>query len=104
MNLQQIPQAFKQYIKTDKFMVYSDFAQLELRSLCVLIGEDVLENLFRTGGDIHNYTRDALFTVDTTVSDAGRGNSLRQIAKIYNFASMAQLKPIELTGNLSAAA
>lgn len=90
MNLQQIPQAFKKYIKVKpgKFMVYSDFAQLELRSLCVLIGEPVLENLFRTGEDIHNYTRDALFDKDTAVSDAGRGNSLRQIAKIYNFASL----------------
>ncbi len=89
-NLQQVPQVFKKYIKCHdgKFMVYADFAQLELRCLCSLIGEKVLENLFRTGGDIHNYTRDSLFDSSTHVSDAGRGNSLRQIAKIYNFASL----------------
>jgi DNA polymerase I-like protein with 3'-5' exonuclease and polymerase domains len=89
MNLQQIPQAFKQYIKSDKYLVYADFAQLELRSLCALIGETVLEGLFREkGSDLHSYVRDSLFGNDQTVSDAGRGNSLRQIAKIYNFASL----------------
>ena len=90
MNLQQIPTSLKAMLKAkpETVFVYADFAQLELRSLCVLIGEDVLENLFRTGQDIHNYTRDALFDSSTQVSDAGRGNSLRQIAKIYNFASL----------------
>ncbi|MCI4437839.1 MAG: hypothetical protein JHC33_13615 [Ignisphaera sp.] len=89
MNLQQIPQAFKGYIKSEKFLVYADFAQLELRSLCALIGETVLEGLFREkGSDLHSYVRDSLFGAEQTISDAGRGNSLRQIAKIYNFASL----------------
>jgi len=90
MNLQQIPQAFKKYVKSEKYMVYADFAQLELRSLCVLIGEEVFEKLFRNQTDLHDYVKESLFGADDTqeVSDAGRGNSLRQIAKIYNFASL----------------
>lgn len=87
-NLQQVPQVLKKYIKSKRYMVYVDFAQLELRSLCALIGEPVLEKLFREEADLHSYVRDKLFDETTHVSDAGRGNSLRQIAKIYNFASL----------------
>ncbi|RLF62188.1 MAG: hypothetical protein DRN33_05845 [Thermoplasmata archaeon] len=89
-NLQQVPQAFKQYIKSRKYMVYSDYAQLELRSLCALIGEEVFERLFREKADLHDFVKESLFGTDDTqkVSDAGRGNSLRQIAKIYSFASL----------------
>jgi len=90
MNLQQIPTSLKQMIqcKEGKYFVYADFAQLELRSLCVLIGEPILEKLFREKQDMHDYVRDSLFSADQEVSDAGRGNSLRQIAKIYNFACL----------------
>lgn len=87
-NLQQVPQSLKSFIKSKKYMVYVDFAQLELRSLCALIGEPVLEKLFREKIDMHSFVRDRLFDKDQHVSDAGRGNSLRQIAKIYNFASL----------------
>ncbi len=87
-NLQQVPQVLKKYIKSKRFMVYVDFAQLELRSLCALIGEPVLEKLFREEADLHSFVRDKLFDSETNISDAGRGNSLRQIAKIYNFASL----------------
>ena len=87
-NLQQVPQVLKKFIKSKKFMVYCDFAQLELRSLCALIAEPTLEKLFRDEEDMHSFVRDKLFDKDTNVSDAGRGNSLRQIAKIYNFASL----------------
>ncbi len=89
-NLQQIPQAFKGYIRTEKWLVYADYAQLELRSLCALIGEQVLEKLFRERIDMHTFVKESLFGTDDTqeISDAGRGNSLRQIAKIFNFASL----------------
>ncbi len=87
-NLQQVPQVLKKFIKSKRFMVYVDFAQLELRSLCALIGEPTLEKLFRDETDMHSFVRDKLFDKNTNVSDAGRGNSLRQIAKIYNFASL----------------
>ena len=87
-NLQQVPLTLKKYIKSKRYLIYSDYAQLELRSLCALIGEDVLERLFRNKEDLHSYVRDSLFDRDQHISDAGRGNSLRQIAKIYNFASL----------------
>ncbi len=87
-NLQQVPLTLKKYIKSKKYMIYSDYAQLELRSLCALIGEPVLEKLFREEADLHSFVRDSLFKSDQHISDAGRGNSLRQIAKIYNFASL----------------
>lgn len=79
-NLQQIPGSLKSCIESKKYLVYADFAQLELRMLAAVIGERVLEKLFKADEDLHNYAASQLFGPDFT-------KDKRQIAKIYNFAS-----------------
>jgi len=73
-NLQQLPRATKGLFRCehDRYMLYSDFSQLELRSITAITGDQRMVDTYREGGDIHNLVRDML------------GIS-RQIAKTINF-------------------
>ena len=73
-NLQQSPRATKTLFGTkfDRYMLYSDFSQLELRSITAITGDQRMVETYRAGGDIHDLVRDEL-------------NITRQIAKTINF-------------------
>lgn len=73
-NLQQLPRKTKPIFcaKPDRFMLYSDFSQLELRSITAITGDHRMVETYKTGGDIHNLVRDSLMIS-------------RQIAKTVNF-------------------
>lgn len=81
-NLQQLPRLLKHCFgfKTEEgqVLIYADYAQLEMRSICCVVGEQVLERLLRVGGDVHNYVAKMFFGADFTKDQ-------RQIAKTCNF-------------------
>ncbi len=73
-NLQQLPRKTKVLFraKPDRYMLYSDFSQVELRGIAAITGDYRMVNTYREGGDIHNLVRDQL-------------NITRQISKTINF-------------------
>lgn len=73
-NLQQLPRITKPIYraKPDRYMLYSDFSQLELRGIAAITGDHRMVTTYREGGDIHNLVRDAL-------------EITRQISKTINF-------------------
>lgn len=81
-NLQQIPRKLKEIFgfgKEDgRVLIYSDYAQLELRTICAIIGVKLMEQLFRAGKDLHGYVAQMLFGSEYTKDD-------RQVTKTYNF-------------------
>lgn len=81
-NLQQIPRSLKcifGYQPDDgRVLIYSDYAQLELRTICAILGVSLMEKLFRDGEDLHGYVAKILFGDDYTKSD-------RTVTKTYNF-------------------
>lgn len=79
-NLQQIPRALKKVFGAPKGrkLIFSDYAQLELRTICAIVGVTVMEQLFREGEDLHGYVAALLFGEDYTKDD-------RQVTKTYNF-------------------
>lgn len=81
-NLQQTPRALKEiwgYEESDnRRIIFSDYAQLELRTICAILRVKVMEQLFRAGEDLHMYVAKFLFGEGATEED-------RQITKTYNF-------------------
>ena len=79
-NLQQIPRALKTVFGAapGRKLVFADYAQLELRTICAIIGVKVMEKLFRDGEDLHGYVAAMLFGDAYTKAD-------RQVTKTYNF-------------------
>ena len=63
---------------TDRVLVYSDYAQLELRTICSMLGVRTMEQLFRDNEDLHGYVAKILFGDDYTKDD-------RTVTKTYNF-------------------
>lgn len=83
-NLQQIPSSLKHLFQTDKFLVYADFSNLELRTFCAMVGERVMERMFRDDVDLHTYSAHKLFKVP--MGEVSK--TQRQIAKTFNFSSL----------------
>ncbi len=81
-NKQQLPRKTKGCFgvteDSGKVLIYSDFAQIQLRGVCVVTGDEKLEELFRGGADLHNYVAEMIFGKDFT-------RRQRQIAKTANF-------------------
>jgi DNA polymerase-1 len=81
-NLQQIPRNLKGIFGVDTdsdiVLIYSDFAQIQLRGVCVVTGDTTMERLFREGKDLHSYVAEIIFGKDFTPKH-------RQIAKTANF-------------------
>lgn len=81
-NLQQIPRKTKGCFGYDtddgRVLVYADYAQLEMRCICSITGEPIMDRLLRAEEDLHDYTAVMLF---------GKGftKEQRQIAKTCNF-------------------
>ncbi len=68
-NLQQLPRSLKGIFEAPpgRILVYADYAQIELRSICAITGCTRMEELFRAVVDLHSYTRDFIFgTVEET--------------------------------------
>ena len=81
-NLQQIPRELKKVFgfpeSSDRTLIYSDFSQLELRTMCALIGEKKMEEMFREDIDIHSYVANSLYGKNYSQID-------RFSAKCFNF-------------------
>jgi len=71
-NLQQIPRLTKGVFTSARYMLYSDFSQLELRSIAAITGDVVLCHAYMNNIDIHQL-----------VADDNR--SSRRAAKTINF-------------------
>lgn len=84
-NLMQIPRDFKGAFgfsdDDPRYLVHADFAQLELRTLTVLLGDPVLIKLFEEGHDLHNYAAQQLYEVP----EGEVSKELRLMAKMCNF-------------------
>lgn len=83
-NLQQIPSSLKHVFETDKFFVYADFSNLELRTFCAIVGERVMERMFRDDVDLHTFSAHKLFNISMDQVSKQQ----RQIAKTFNFSSL----------------
>lgn len=81
-NLQQIPRKLKKVFGFDtesgKVLLYSDYAQLEMRCIAAITGEKRMDKILREGGDLHNFTTEMIFGKDYE-------DKQRQIAKTANF-------------------
>ena len=81
-NLQQIPRALKGVFgfseDSDRVLIYSDYAQLELRTICAILGVRKMEEMFRDEVDLHGYVASVIFGEGWTKKD-------RQVTKTYNF-------------------
>ena len=82
-NLQQLPRATKRCFgvteDSGQVLVYSDFSQLELRSICAITADRKMLELYRKGIDIHQYVAIQLFKTETPTTEQ------RRIAKTCNF-------------------
>ncbi len=81
-NLEQLPRLTKHCFgfntEEGRVLVYADYAQLEMRCICAITGEPVMEKLLRALEDLHDYTAKMLFSEGFTPTQ-------RQIAKTCNF-------------------
>lgn len=72
-NLQQLPRSLKEVFGVEKgageILLYSDYAQIELRHICAITECRLMEKLFREGTDLHSYTADMLFGSFSTLFD-----------------------------------
>lgn len=79
-NLQQLPRKSKGVfgVGEDEVLIYADYAQLELRTICAITVCRKMEELFRDGEDLHAFTAEMLFGPEWTKPQ-------RQLVKTYNF-------------------
>jgi DNA polymerase I-like protein with 3'-5' exonuclease and polymerase domains len=79
-NLQQLPRKLKAMFEAPpgRVLIYADYAQLELRTICAITACRAMEKLFRSGADLHGFTAQMLFGDDWTKDD-------RNLSKTYNF-------------------
>lgn len=81
-NLQQIPRKLKGIFAIEEngseVLLYSDFAQIQLRAVCAVTSDTRMEALFRAGEDLHNYVARFIFGENFTPEE-------RQICKTANF-------------------
>ena len=92
-NLQQLPRASKEAFGVDEteVLIYADYAQVELRTICAITNCTLMENLFRAGVDLHTYTSDMLFGTeeDLGIADPDELRKTRkrnrQVTKTANF-------------------
>ncbi|MGL4219908.1 MAG: DNA polymerase, partial [Shewanella sp.] len=85
-NLQQLPRASKEVFGAPpgKVLVYADYAQLELRTICAITACKLMTQLFRDGIDLHSYTADVLIESEQTVRARTNSESEFKAARKYN--------------------
>lgn len=83
-NLQQLPRALKGVFEAPegRVLIYADYAQLELRTICAITHCVRMLELFRKDEDLHAYTSLMLFG---PVDDPAKAKWNRQVAKGCNF-------------------
>lgn len=92
-NLQQLPRASKEAFGVDEseVLIYADYAQVELRTICAITDCKLMAELFRKGVDLHTYTSDMLFGTEESlgIDDADELRKIRkrnrQVTKTANF-------------------
>ena len=79
-NLQQLPRTLKSAfgVGKDRVLIYADYAQLELRTICAITTCIAMIDLFRKGEDLHGFTAEMIFGANWTKAE-------RQLSKTYNF-------------------
>jgi len=81
-NLQQLPRNLKSIfglpMDGEEVIIFSDFAQIQLRCVCVKTGDKTMEKLFRAFEDLHNFVAKMIFGENFTEEQ-------RQICKTANF-------------------
>lgn len=81
-NLQQLPRKLKWLFGVeedgDEVIIFSDFAQIQLRGVCVVAKDKAMEALFRAKEDLHNFVARFIFGDNFTPEH-------RQISKTANF-------------------
>lgn len=81
-NLQQLPRSLKCVFGVEpgagEILLYSDYAQIELRHICAITECRTMEKLFRENEDLHSYTAAMLFGENWEKRH-------RQISKTCNF-------------------
>jgi DNA polymerase-1 len=81
-NLQQIPRALKEAFGYEegegRVLIYSDYAQIELRTIAAMLNVELMVKMFREDIDLHGFVASQLFGEDWTKAD-------RQVTKTYNF-------------------
>lgn len=84
-NIMQIPRNLKHLIgyseNDNRFLVYADFAQLELRTACAEQGDTVLYELFSEGKDLHKYAASQIYGIPESEVTSEQ----RTMAKFSNF-------------------
>lgn len=81
-NIQNLPRITKPLIGSETSAILSaDFAQLELRTVAAITNDPTMVQLFIEGADLHDYAAAQLFGADFTKQQ-------RQIAKVFNFATL----------------
>ena len=70
---------------SDRVLVYSDYSQLELRSVCAVIGEENMYKAYKSGIDLHDKTEKE---ANIDESKLPHGMKVRMVAKMLNFLSL----------------
>lgn len=87
-NILQIPRKLKGVFgygnEDPRYLVYCDYAQLELRTACCNTNEKVIEEVFRQNLDLHAYTAAKMFD-NLTYDEAKKDKVKRHAAKTCNF-------------------
>lgn len=85
-NIMQIPRSMHSVVgyepNDSRFLVYADYAQLELRTICAETGDPVLLDLFERGVDLHKYAATKLYNIPS-LDEVGKDE--RTMAKFANF-------------------
>lgn len=79
-NMQQIPRALKGIftVEDGEEMIYADYAQLELRTVCAITACSLMAQKFYEGEDLHDFTASMIFGENFTKDQ-------RQLTKTANF-------------------
>lgn len=79
-NLQQIPRSLKGCFTAEegKVLIFADYAQLELRTICAITACTLMAEKFYAGEDLHDFTTEMIFGTGWTKEQ-------RQLTKTANF-------------------
>ncbi len=72
-----------------RVLLSADYSQIELRLLAYLAGEEALQEIFRTGQDVHTATASKVFGLPADQLDGGH----RSKAKMVNYGSFTASRP-----------
>lgn len=84
-NLQQLPRKLKHIFGypegSDRVLIYADYASLEMRTICAILGDPKLMSVMENNGDMHTFTATFLFNKPAEAVEKWE----REVAKVANF-------------------